>query len=110
RGRALSEAGGRRAHLGNLVGHFLSHQMAAKPDLAALADEELARVGETQVMRGEAVTRLDALIEPLDRVAPLVRDHAALARARGRAGHGGAAGERDLGFVRERAEAPAGHI
>ena len=65
RRRALVDAGGQRAHLGHLVGHLLPHQMAAKPDLAALADEELARVGEPQMMRVEAVARLDALIEPL---------------------------------------------
>ena len=109
RRRALIDAGG-RAHLGHLVGHLLAHQMAAEPDLAALADEELASIGEPQMMRVEAVARLDALIEPLDRVAPLVRDHAAFARAGGRARHGGAAGERDLGLVGERAEAHAGHI
>ena len=38
--------------------------MAAEPDLAALADEELASVGKPQMMRVEAVARLDALIEP----------------------------------------------
>ena len=62
------------------------------------------------MMRVEAVARLDALIEPLHRIAPLVGDHAALARAGGRARHGGAAGERDLRLVGQRAEAHAGHI
>ncbi len=110
RRRALVDAGRQRAHLRHLVGHLLAHQMAAEPDLAALADEELARVRQPQMMRVEAVARLDALIEPLDRVAPLVGDHAALARARRRARHGGAAGERDLRLVGQRAEAHAGHI
>ncbi len=108
--RALVDAGRKRAHLGHLVGDLLAHQMAAEADLAALADEELAGVGEAQMMRVEAVARLDALIEPLDRVAALVGDHAALARAGGGARHGGAAGERDLGLVGQRAEAHAGHI
>ena len=62
------------------------------------------------MMRVEAVTRLDALIKPLHRVAPLVRDHAALARAGGGPRHGGAAGERDLRLIGQRAEAHAGHI
>ena len=110
RRRALVDAGRKRAHLGHLVGHLLAHQMAAEADLAALADEELAGVGKPQMMRVEAVARLDALIEPLHRIAPLVGDHAALARAGGRARHGGAAGERDLRLVGERAEAHAGDI
>ena len=108
--RALIDAGGERAHLGDLVGHLLPHQMAAESDLAALADEELAGIGEPQMMRVEAVARLDALVEPLDRVAPLVGDHAAFARAGGRARHGGAAGERDLRLEGQRAEAHARHI
>ncbi len=110
RRRALVDAGGQRAHLGHLVGHLLAHQMPAKADLAALADEELASIGEPQMMRVEAVARLDALIEPLDRIAALVGDHAALARAGGGASHGGAAGERDLRLVGQRAEAHAGDV
>ena len=109
-GRALVDAGGQRAHLGDLVGHLLAHQMAAEADLAALADEELAGIGEAQMMRVEAVARLDALVEPFHRIAPLVGDHAAFARAGGGARHGGAAGERDLGLIRKRAEGHAGHI
>ena len=109
-GRALVDAGRQRAHLGHLVGDLLAHQMAAEADLAALADEELAGIGEAQMMRVEAVARLDALIEPVDRIAPLVGDHAALARAGGRARHGGAAGQRDLGLVGQRAEGHARHI
>ena len=65
RRRALVDAGRQRAHLGHLVGHLLAHQMAAEPDLAALADEELAGVGQAQMVRIEAVARLDALVEPL---------------------------------------------
>ena len=110
RRRALVDTRGQRAHFGHLVGHLLAHQMAAQPDLAALADEELAGIGQPQMMRVEAVARLDALIEPLDRVAPLVGDHAALARAGGRARHGGAPRERDLRLVGQRAEAHAGDI
>ena len=110
RRRALIDSGGKRAHLRHLVGDLLAHQMTAEADLAALADKELASVGKPQMMRIEAVARLDALIEPLDRIAPLVGDHAAFAGAGGRAGHGGAAGKRDLRFVGQRAEAHAGDI
>ncbi len=108
--RALVDAGRQRAHFGHLVGHLLAHQMAAEADLAALADEELAGVGQPQVVRVEAVAALDALVEPFGRVAALVRDHAALAGAGGGAGHGGAAGERDLGLVGQSAEAHAGDV
>ena len=40
---ALVDPGRQRAHLGHLLGHLLAHQVAAEADLAALADEELAR-------------------------------------------------------------------
>ena len=110
RRRALVDAGRQRAHLRHLVGDLLAHQMAAEPHLAALADEELAGVREAQVVRIEAVARLDALVEPLLGIAALVGDHPALSGARGGAGHGGAAGERCLGLVGERAEAHAGDV
>ena len=110
RRRALVDAGGQRAHLGDLVRHLLAHQMAAEADLAALADEELASIGQPQMMRVEAVARLDALIEPLARIAALVGDHAALARAGRGAGHGRAARQRDLRLIGERAEAHAGDV
>ncbi len=84
--------------------------MAAEAHLAALADEELAGVGEAQMVRVEPVARLDALVEPLHRVAPLVGDHAAFARAGGGARHRRAAGERDLRLVRQRPEAHAGDV
>ena len=103
--RALVDPGRQRAHLGDLLGHLLPHQVAAEADLAALADEELDRVGEHQVVRVEPVPALDALVVPLRRVVALRRDHPALARARRRAGHRGALGERHLGLERERAEA-----
>ena len=108
--RALIDTGRQRAHLGDLVGDLLAHEVTTQTDLAALADEKLAGVGQTQVMRIEAVARLDALIEPLGRIAPLVGDHAALARAGRRARHGGAARQRGLGLVGERAEAHAGDV
>src|SRR5207245_6988248 len=95
-GRALVDAGRQRTHLGDLVGHFLAHQVPAEADLAALADEELAGVGQPQVVRVEPIARLDALVEPLGRVTALVRDHAALAGAGRRAGHRRAARQRDL--------------
>ena len=98
-GRALVDACRQRAHLGHLIRHLLTHEMASKTDFAALADKELAGIGEPQVMRIEAIARLNALIEPLHRIAALIWNHAAFARAGGRAGHGGATGERDLGLV-----------
>ena len=102
RRRALVDAGRQRAHLRHLVGNLLAHQVAAEPDLAALADEELARIREPQVVGVEAVAGLDALVEPLLGIAALVGDHAALAGAGGGAGHGGAAGEA-LSWPRKRA-------
>ena len=44
--RALIDAGGQRTHLGDLIGDLLAHEMAAQANLAALADEELAGVGQ----------------------------------------------------------------
>ena len=44
--RTLVDAGGKRTHLSHLVGDLLSHQMATQAHFAALADEELAGVGE----------------------------------------------------------------
>ena len=110
RGRALVDAGRQRAHLRHLVGDLLPHQVTAEPDLAALADEELAGIRESQMVRIEAVAGLDALVEPLLGIAALVGDHPALAGARGGTRHGGAAGKRCLGLVGERAEAHAGDV
>ncbi len=109
-GRTLIDAGGQRAHLGHLIGHLLAHEMAAEADLAALADEELAGVRQAQMVRVETVARLDALVEPFRGIAPLVGDHAALPGTGRRPGHGGAAGERDLGLEAQRPEAHAGDI
>ena len=109
-GRALVDAGRQRAHLGHLVRHLLAHQMAAETHLAALADEELAGIGQPQMVRVEAVARLDALIEPLRGVAALVGDHAAFAGAGRGAGHGRAARQRDLRLVAQRAKAHAGDV
>ena len=107
---ALVDAGGEAAHLRDLVGDLLPHQVSAEPHLAALADEELARVREHQVVGVEPVARLDALVEPLGRIAPLVRDHASLARARRRPRHRRTAGEGGLRLVGQRAEAHAGDV
>jgi hypothetical protein len=84
--------------------------VAAEADLAALADEELGRVGEHQVVRVEPVPALDHLVVPLRREVALGRDHPALARAGRRAGHRGALGQRHLRLDRERAEAHAGDV
>src|SRR5579863_6274936 len=84
--------------------------MSAEPDLASLADEELAGIGQPQMIRVEAVARLDALIEPLGRIAALVRDHAALAGAGRRARHGRAACQGDLRLIAQRAKAHAGDV
>ena len=108
--RALVDARGQRAHLGHLLGHLLAHQVAAEADLAALADEELDGVGQHQVVRVEAVPALDDLVVPLGRQVALGRDHPALSRAGGGAGHRGALGQRHLGLDRERAEAHAGDV
>ncbi len=110
RRRALVDAGGQRAHLRHLVRHLLAHEMSAEADLATLADEELAAIGQLQMVRVEAVARLDALVEPLRRIAPLVRDHAAFAGAGRCAGHGGSARQGDLRLERQGAEAHAGDI
>ena len=110
RRRALVDAGGKAAHLGHLVGDLLPHQMSAEPHLASLADEELARVREHEVMGVEPVARLDALVEPLGRVAPLVRDHASLARARRRPRHRRPPREGGLRLVGKGAEAHAGDV
>ena len=107
---ALIDPGRERAHLGDLLGDLLAHEVAAEADLAALPDEELARVGEHQVVRVEPVPRLDALVVPLGRVVALRRDHPALARARRGSGHGRALRERHLGFQGERAERHAGDV
>ena len=104
-GRALVDPGREGAHLGDLLGHLLAHQVPAEPDLAALADEELDRVREHQVVRVEPVPALDALVVPLGRVVALGRDHPALARAGRGPGHGRAPGERHLRLQREGAEA-----
>src|SRR3984957_13781514 len=79
--RALVDAGRQRAHFGDLVRHLLAHEVAAETDLAALADEEFASIGDPQMMRIEPVARLDALIEPAFRIAPLVGDHSAFTGA-----------------------------
>ena len=110
RGRALVDPGRQRAHLRDLLGHLLAHQMPAESDLAALADEELARVGEHQVVRVEPVPALDALVVPLRREVALGRDHAALAGARRGAGHRRTLRERHLRLERQRAEAHAGDV
>ncbi len=110
RGRALIDARRQRAHLGHLVGDLLTHEMTAETDLAALPDEELARVGQAKVVRIEAVSGLDALVVPLLRVPALVGDHAAFARAGGGARHGRPARERGLGLIAERAEAHTGDV
>ena len=110
RRRALVDPAGQRAHFGDLIGDLLAHEVAAETDLAPLADEELAAIGQAQMVRVEAVARLDALIEPLRRIAPLVGDHAAFAGAGGGAGHGGAARQSDLGLVGQRAKAHAGDV
>jgi hypothetical protein len=84
--------------------------VAAEPDFAALPDEELAGVGQHQVMRVEAVPALDALVVPLRREVALGRDHPALPRAGRSAGHRRAPRERHLRLEREGAEAHPGDV
>ncbi len=108
--RTLVDARGQRAHFGDLVGHLLAHKMAAEADFATLANEELAGIRQAQMVRVEAIARLDALIEPLRGIAPFVGNHAALTRACRRAGHGGAPGQRDLGLEAQCPEAHPGDV
>src|SRR5213082_2271942 len=61
--------------------------------------------GEHEVMRVEPVPALDDLVVPLGGQVALRRDHAALARAGGRARHRGALGQRHLGLKGQRTEA-----
>jgi hypothetical protein len=110
RRRALVDAGRQRAHFRDLVGHLLAHQMAAEADLAALADEELAGIGELQMVRVEAVARLDALVEPLGAIAALVGIMPPSPEQVAVPAIGGAAGQRDLRLEGERAEAHAGDV
>ena len=110
RRRALVDPGRERAHLRDLLGDLLAHEVAAEADLAALADEELTGVREHEVVRVEPVPALDALVVPLRREVALRRDHPALPRARRRAGHGRTLRERHLRLERERAEAHAGDV
>src|SRR5215472_6399147 len=109
-GTALIDPGRQRAHLGDLLGDLLPHQVAAKPDLAALPDEELDAVGEHEMVRVEPVPALDDLVVPLDRQIALGRDHSTLTRAGGRAGHRGTLGQRHLRLKRQRAEAHPGDV
>ena len=108
--RTLVDARRQRAHLGDLIRHLLAHEMAAQTHLAALADEELAGIGQAQVVRVEAIARLDALVEPFRGIAALVGDHAAFAGTGRGAGHGRAARQRDLRLVAQCAEAHAGDV
>src|SRR5262249_30865534 len=108
--RALVNAGGQGTHLGNLVGYFLAHQMSAQANLTALTDENFAGVGKIQVVGIKAVARLNALVDPLSRISPLIGDHAALARAGRRARHGRSPRERDLCFVGQRSETHASDV
>src|SRR5260221_313946 len=82
----------------------------AEADFATLANEELAGIRQAQMVRVEAIARLDALIEPLRGIAPFVGNHAALTRACRRAGHGGAPGQRDLGLEAQCPEAHPGDV
>ena len=107
RRRALVDPGRERAHLRDLLGDLLAHEVAAEADLAALPDEELTGVREHQVVRVEPVPALDALVVPLRREVALRRDHPALPRARRRSRHGRTLRERHLRLERERAEAHA---
>ncbi len=107
---ALVDTGRQRAHLGDLVGHFLAHQVPAKANLATLTDEELAAIRKHEVIRVEAIARLDALVEPLGRIPAFIGDHPAFAGAGGGSGHGGTTGQRGLGLVGQGAKAHAGDV
>ena len=106
----LVDPRGQRAHLGDLLGDLLAHQVAAEADLAPLADEELDPVGEHQVMRVEAVTALNHLVVPLGRQVALGRDHPALSRAGRGARHRRALGQCHLRLQRQGAKAHPGDV
>ena len=87
-GRALVDALGQRAHLGDAVGDLLAEQHAAAAGLGALADDDLDGVGLAQIVGVHAVARRQILIDERLRLAALLGRHAAVA------GRGRGAGER----------------
>ena len=62
-GRALVDAFGQRAHLGDALGDLLAQQHAAAAGLGALPDHDLDRVGLAQLVRLHAVARGQHLID-----------------------------------------------
>ena len=78
-GRALVDAGGQRAHVGDALGDLLAEQHAAAAGLGALADDDLDRVGAAQVVRVHAVARGQQLVDEDRRMAALLLGHAAVA-------------------------------
>ena len=107
-GRALVDAVGQRAHLGDALGDLLAEQHAAAAGLGALADDDLDRVGAAQIVGVHAVARGQELVDEDLRMprsssvmppSPVVVEVPTC---------DGAAAERLLGLGRERAEAHAG--
>ena len=105
---ALVDALRQVAHLGNAIRDLLTEQHAAAARLCALADDDLDRVGTTQVIRVHAVARRQQLVDEDLRMAALLLCHAAVTSGRRRARHRGAAAEGLLGRTRQGAEAHAG--
>ena len=107
-GRALVDALGQRAHLGDAIGDLLAQQHAAAAGLGALADYHLDGICLAQVVRIHAVARGQILIDQRPGLAALFRRHAAVTGGGRGAGQRGAASEGFLGTARQRAEAHAG--
>ena len=107
-GRALVDAGGKRAHLGHAIGNLLPEQHAAAAGLGALADHDLDGVGAAQIVGVHAVARGQELIDEEGGVMALLFGHAAVAGGGRGAGLGRAAPQGLLGLGRERTEAHAG--
>ena len=101
RGRALRQP----AHLGDLARHLVPRQMPPGAGLGALAALEVEGLHGLQLVPGEAETARGILVEVAAAGLLLLRQHAALAGADAGAGKLGAPRERDLGGLRERAEA-----
>ena len=108
-GAALVDALRQIAHLGNTIRDLLTQQHAAAARLSALANDDLDRVGTTQIVGVHSVPRWQHLVdEDLGMPALLLR-HAAVTGRRRRTRHRGATSERLLGLPRQRTETHAGN-
>jgi hypothetical protein len=106
--RTLIDAGRQRAHGSDARIHLLPEQHAAAARFRALTDHDFNRVGTAHVVRVEAITRRQALIDQCLRRAAFLLRHAAVAGG-GRGAHGrGGLAECFFHVRGQRAEAHAG--